>query len=87
MDALDVLQNLQSKKNVILMGAPGTGKSKMMNEVAGIFETGVDINPTPTHFPGARIPIPAIPENSAVEIPSMLQRAHRKVFRTDPGYR
>ena len=82
MDAHEVLQNLQAKKNVLLMGAPGTGKSKLMNDVARIFQRGVEIDPTPTHTPGAPIPIPAIPATDMVGSLSMMHRAHRKVFRT-----
>ncbi|MBQ8111493.1 MAG: AAA family ATPase [Clostridia bacterium] len=82
MDACDILRNLQEKKNVLLMGAPGTGKSKLMNDVARLFERGVAIDPMPTHHPGAAIPIPAIPENENLGALPMLQRPRRKVFRT-----
>lgn len=82
MDARDVLQNLQAKKNVLLMGAPGTGKSKLMNDVARVFENGVEINPTPTHNPGAAIPIPAVPDINILGALPMMQRRHRRVFRT-----
>lgn len=82
MEASDILKNLQAKHNVLLMGAPGTGKSKLMNDVARIFESGVDINPTPSHYFGAEIPIPAIPETNVLGSLSMMQRAHRKIFRT-----
>ena len=78
----DVLQNLQDKKNVLLMGAPGTGKSKLMNDVARAFERGIEINPTPTHNPGAAIPIPAVPDTNILGTLPMMKRAHRKVFRT-----
>jgi len=64
------------------MGAPGTGKSKLMNDVAALFETGVAPTPHPTHTPGAQIPIPAIPANNTLGNIPMLQRPHRKVFRT-----
>ena len=82
MDVHDVLNKLQSKKNVLLMGAPGTGKSKIMNDVAQVFETGVEISPIPTHFPGAEIPIPAVPDVDIIGTLPMMQRSHRKVFRT-----
>ena len=82
MDAREVLQNLHSKKNVLLMGAPGTGKSKLMNDVARVFESGIEINPTPTHNPGAAIPIPAIPDVNILGSLPMMQRTRRKVFRT-----
>ena len=82
MDARDVLKNLQTKKNVLLMGAPGTGKSKLMNDVATIFENGIDINPIPTLYPEAAIPIPALPADDILGTLPMLRRANRKVFRT-----
>lgn len=82
MDARDILKNLQAKKNVLLMGAPGTGKSMLMNDVARLFENGIEINPTPTHQPGAAIPIPAVPETNILGSLPMMQRANRKVFRT-----
>ena len=82
MDAHDILKTLQAKSNVLLMGAPGTGKSKLMNDVARIFESGVGINPIPSHHFGAAIPIPAVPETNAIGTLPMLQKPHRKVFRT-----
>lgn len=82
MNAREVLQNLQTKKNVLLMGAPGTGKSKLMNDVARIFERGAQIAPTPVHAPGAAIPIPAIPATDLLGSLPMMQKTHRKVFRT-----
>lgn len=82
MDAHDILKNLQTKNNVLLMGAPGTGKSKLLNDVAWIFERGVGIDPTPTHSFGAAIPIPAIPQTDIIGTLPMMQKAHRKVFRT-----
>ena len=82
MNERDILKYLQAKSNVLLMGAPGTGKSKLMNDVARIFESGVEINPTPAHHFGAAIPIPAVPENEIIGTLPMMQRTHRKVFRT-----
>lgn len=82
MDKFDVLRYLQDKKNVLLMGAPGTGKSKLMNEVAQTFETGVTVTATPAHQPGATIPIPATPAVNTIGIIPMMQRTNRKVFRT-----
>lgn len=82
MDAFKILSSLQTKKNVLLMGAPGTGKSKLMNDVARTFETGVTVTNTPMHQPGAGIPIPAVPAVNTIGSLPMLQRANRKVFRT-----
>ena len=38
MDVFKILSSLQMKRNVLLMVAPGTGKSKLMNDVARTFE-------------------------------------------------
>lgn len=82
MDVFNVLKYIQTKKNVLLMGAPGTGKSKLMNDVAQAFETGVTATATPSHQPGAAIPIPASPAVNTIGALPMMQRTHRKVFRT-----
>lgn len=82
MDVFSVLSNLEAKKNVLLMGAPGTGKSKLMNDVARTFETGVTATATPAHLPGAAIPIPVTPAFNTIGTLSMMQKTNRKVFRT-----
>ena len=82
MDVYSILGYLQSKKNVLLMGAPGTGKSKLMNDVASAFVTGVTPVATPPHQPGAAIPIPAAPAVNTIGALPLMQRANRKVFRT-----
>ncbi len=79
---VDVLRKIEYKKNVLLLGAPGTGKSKLMNEVAEAFMKGRDVHKAPTHIPGSRIPIPAtVPESEINEL-SFMKKANRKVFRT-----
>lgn len=82
MDKFDILKSLQSKKNVLLMGAPGTGKSKLMNDVAAAFMQGASSTAPPSHQPGAAVPIPAFPVNGTIGMLSMLQKRNRKVFRT-----
>lgn len=82
MNGFEILQHLQARRNVLLMGAPGTGKSKLMNDAASTFEEGVSPSAIPIHYPGAPIPIPAVPAGSAPGALPMLQRANRKVFRT-----
>ena len=82
MDVFKILSSLQTKRNVLLMGAPGTGKSKLMNDVARTFESGVTATATPAHQPGAAIPIPAAPAVNTIGTLPMMQRANRKVFRT-----
>lgn len=77
----EILGYLSSKHNVLIMGAPGTGKSRAMNEVVEAFLKGSAVSPTPTHVAGASVPIPAIPEGVGVDLP-MLKKKNRKVFRT-----
>ena len=37
-DADDILNLLESRRNVLLAGPPGTGKSRLLSEVASLFE-------------------------------------------------
>lgn len=85
----DVLGLLASAKNVLISGPPGTGKSRLLSEVALAFELGLGTsNPSfrPAHNPSSAIPIPSgaaaagLSPLSAV-IPSA-SRTNRKVFRT-----
>lgn len=78
MDESEILRRLQERKNVLLMGAPGSGKSRLMNRAARAFEAGAAIPAVPVHYPGAAVPIPAVPAGTL----PMLRRRHRKVFRT-----
>ncbi|WP_186423781.1 AAA family ATPase [Lacrimispora celerecrescens] len=80
-DKHKILELLNRKRNVLLMGAPGTGKSKVMNDVARAFEDGGSKLKQPSHVHGASIPIPAIAMPNGLELP-MLQKKNRKVFRT-----
>lgn len=80
-DKSKLLELLDSKKNVLLMGAPGTGKSRIMNEVAEAFINGGTRIAQPSHVHGARIPIPAVAAPNGLNL-SMLNKQHRKVFRT-----
>lgn len=82
MDVFKILSSLQSKRNVLLMGAPGTGKSKLMNDVARTFKSGGTDTAIPVHQPGAVIPIPSTTAASTMGTLPMMQRANRKVFRT-----
>lgn len=82
MNAYEVLKNLQAKSNVLLMGAPGTGKSKLMNDAARIFESGAAVLPSPSLYPDQAIPIPAVQEDHTTGELPMMRRRHRKVFRT-----
>lgn len=74
-----ILDLLYRKKNVLLMGAPGTGKSKIMNDVAKVFEATHTAVAQPVHMPSAPIPIPA---NPGTGVHPILSAKNRKVFRT-----
>lgn len=75
-----VLHLLDKKRNVILMGAPGTGKSRLINEVAETFEKNSGTIGKPSHEVGAVVPIPAvIKEGIETEF---FKKKNRKVFRT-----
>lgn len=80
-DRIKILELLSSKKNVLLMGAPGTGKSRVMNEVAEMFINGGIRLTQPFHVPDAGIPIPAVAAPTGLDL-AMLKKANRKVFRT-----
>lgn len=80
-DRIKILELLSSKKNVLLMGAPGTGKSRIMNEVAEAFINGGTRLAQPSHVPGAGIPIPAVAAPIGLDL-AMLKKTNRKVFRT-----
>lgn len=75
----DILHALDRKKNVILSGAPGTGKSRLLNEVAAIF-SGQTTEP-PEYEINNAIPIP---ERICEELIgcSIFEATNRKVFRT-----
>lgn len=75
-----VLELLSKKRNVILMGAPGTGKSRLINEVAEEFEKNNGEIEKPAHEVGAAVPIPAVKKNG-IEA-EFFTKKNRKVFRT-----
>lgn len=91
MNADKIFQYLQTKQNVLLTGAPGTGKSRLMNEVAFQFEHPVttvsNLHTNPDNIPQIRVnsqtvPIPALAQNdNGQNIVPMLKRKNRKVFR------
>lgn len=78
-DAKDVLQALAIRKNVILAGPPGTGKSRLLNQVRELFlwdaaHSGAD--------PSGRIPIPPLTSPLPEWFPSASQTESREVFPT-----
>jgi 5-methylcytosine-specific restriction protein B len=77
------LKLLARSRNVLVSGPPGTGKSKLLAEVALAFETAVGLAPAsgrPQLSPSGRIPIPPA-AGSAEEVPAPT-KINRKVFRT-----
>lgn len=79
--ALEVLRLLKTHQNVLISGPPGTGKSRLLNEVSALFRQSA----VPAHIPGAAIPIPpdgaVATEAVAAALPSP-DRTVRKVFKT-----
>ena len=87
-ECLETLEILCESKNVLVSGPPGTGKSKLLGEVALAFEHGLGPaapSAAPVHDTAAKVPIPPPPAaaNSALSkiLPSP-DRKDRKVFRT-----
>lgn len=81
-DCLSVLELLRDRHNVLVSGAPGTGKSRLLTEVARAFASVPA--PGPVHVPGQRVPIPAVPPavgTLRVAMPSPACN-ERRVFRT-----
>lgn len=81
-ECIEVLQLLRDRHNVLISGAPGTGKSRLLTEVARAFVA--EQSPGPVHVPGQPIPIPAVPPavgrlSDAVPSPECKSR---RVFRT-----
>ena len=74
-----ILELLDRKKNVLLMGAPGTGKSRLLNEIALIFEGANRTRTTPQHSLNTEVPIP---ETGVENDIAFLSGKQRRVFRT-----
>lgn len=78
------LKLLARSKNVLISGPPGTGKSKLLAEVALAFETGFGLTPAggpPKLNPQGGIPIPPAVGATNPDIPAP-SKTSRKVFRT-----
>jgi 5-methylcytosine-specific restriction enzyme B len=84
----EALKLLARSRNVLVSGPPGTGKSKLLAEVALAFSSGISVAPAggaPVHNPASPIPIP--PAAGVVD-PALSKnypapaKSDRKVFRT-----
>lgn len=78
------LKLLARSRNVLVSGPPGTGKSKLLAEVALAFETAFGIAPSggaPRLNPVGGIPIPPAAGGADKDIPAPTKK-NRKVFRT-----
>ncbi|MGU3420822.1 AAA family ATPase [Methylobacterium sp. D54C] len=78
-----MLELLSARHNVLLAGAPATGKSRLLAEVAAFFQAGAptrSVTPIYTRSGAAAIRRPQAPSTTLV-IPSP-SRTDRKVFRT-----
>lgn len=78
-DAKAVLKALAIRKNVIIAGSPGTGKSRLLNQVRDLFMW--DQGRTGSSLTGP-IPIPPTAGPIPAWFPSPDQTASRKVFQT-----
>jgi len=87
-ECMEVLARLSASTNVLISGPPGTGKSRLMGEVAKAFELGLassSMSSSPVHDAKAKVPIPPPPSpvdpalSKAMPAPS---KSSRKVFRT-----
>ncbi len=83
-DCKQALKLLARSRNVLVSGPPGTGKSKLLAEVALAFETAFGIAPSggaPKLNPVGGIPIPPAAGGADKDIPAPA-KTNRKVFRT-----
>lgn len=86
-DCLKVLERLGASKNVLISGPPGTGKSRLLGEVARAFELGLvtpNASSSPVHNPKGKVPIPPPPAEVDPALAKTMPAAakiSRRVFR------
>ncbi|WP_131886645.1 AAA family ATPase [Dietzia cinnamea] len=78
-DATTILKELATRKNVIITGPPGTGKSRLLNEIRELFQW--DQSQTGS-APTGRIPIPSASSPIPEWFPSPNQTISRNVYQT-----
>lgn len=78
-DAQEVLRALAVRKNVIITGPPGTGKSRLLNEIRDLFRWS---DGQTSGAPKGRIPIPASSGPIPTWFPSPDRDVSREVFQT-----
>lgn len=81
-ETIAILGFLRDRHNVLVSGPPGTGKSRLLNEVARAFTA--TLSSAPVHVPDSEIAIPATPP-SVYRLLSVLpspDKTDRKIFRT-----
>ena len=76
-EARAVLRLLKENGNVLITGAPATGKTRLLQEV----REGFKWTPGATYNRSARVAIPAVPQDVALWLPSPA-RTNREVFET-----
>lgn len=87
-DCKAALELLSRSRNVLISGPPGTGKSKLLAEVAAHFAQGAPTitgGGVPTHVPKSKIPIPpagGVVDPAWIKVYPSANNKNRKVFRT-----